>query len=93
MSISERYLDRVRGLPCVICMHRMGVKTYGCHAHHVESVRDQNSHFGVAALCPEHHQGPTGVHGMSRRSFEDLWKLSPVDLIALTVREYVREYG
>lgn len=89
----ERYLDRVRGLPCVICLHKMGQKTYASEAHHVESNRDEHSDYAVAALCREHHRGPTGVHGMSRRSFEMLWKLSPVDLIALTVREYMKEFG
>lgn len=89
----DRYLDRVRGLPCVICLHRMGQKTYGCHAHHPESIRDEISDWSCIALCREHHQGPTGVHGMSRRSFEMLWKLSPIDMIALTIREYAKEYG
>ena len=89
----DKYLDRVRGLPCVVCLHKLGQKTYGCEAHHVESIRDGHSDYAVASLCREHHQGPTGVHGMSRRSFETLWKLSAVDLIALTIREYTKEYG
>jgi len=89
----ERYLDRVRGLPCVVCLHKLGQKTYGCEAHHVESIRDEHSDYAVAALCTEHHHGPTGVHGSSRRTFEAMWKLSPVDLIALTIEQYLKEYS
>lgn len=89
----DRYLDRIRGLPCVVCLHVLGQKTYGCSAHHVESIRDSHSDYAVASLCYEHHQGQTGVHGLSRRQFQTMYKLSDVDLIALTIREYTKEYA
>jgi hypothetical protein len=61
-------------------------QTTATQAHHVESVRDGLSDYAVAAICEEHHTGPNGVHGLSRRAFEMRYKLTPIDLIALTVR-------
>ena len=84
----ERYLDRIRGLPCVVCLECLGQKTYGCAAHHVESVRDGHSDFAVAALCHEHHQGQSGVHWLHRRGFEARWngaKAYPLLARALSV--------
>lgn len=89
----DRYLDRVRGLPCVVRLQKLGIKTYGCEAHHPESIRDEISDWICCALCPEHHTGGSGVHGLRRRGFEARWKLTEMDLIALTVREYHKEYG
>lgn len=60
-------------------------------AHHVESVRDGVSDYATVALCWEHHQGPNGVHGLSRKVFAMRYGLSDVDLIALTVRLLDRE--
>lgn len=80
MSESQ-HLERVAGLPCVICLKKMGQKTYGVHVHHVTAPRKP---FLVAPLCPEHHQGATGVHGMHRRGFERFWKVTADDLLDWT---------
>lgn len=80
------YLERVRGLPCVVC-RIMGTPQEGpTFAHHVESVRDGLSDYATVALCHWHHQGAGGVHTLSRRVFQMRYGLSDVDLIALTVR-------
>ncbi len=86
MRRADKYLARVRALPCVVC-EVMGVKqTTPTAAHHVESVRDGVSDYAVAALCFFHHQGPDGVHGLSRRVFEMRYRLTTVDLLALTIQ-------
>lgn len=85
------YLERVRSIPCVVC-RIMGVTQEGpTFSHHVESVRDGLSDYATVALCYFHHQGPNGIHGLSRRAFEMRYKLTPIDLIALTVRALDRE--
>jgi hypothetical protein len=80
------YLERVKSLPCVVC-RIMGTPQEGpTFSHHVESVRDGLSDYASAALCYAHHQGPNGIHGLSRRAFEMRYKLTPIDLLALTIR-------
>lgn len=77
-------MARVRALPCVVCVTMGMAQKTPTAAHHIESVRDDVSDFATAALCHDHHQGPLGVHGLSRRGFEMRYKLSALDLLAIT---------
>lgn len=84
MSLAEKdHMDRVRELPCVVCLYKLDIITKPVSVHHVGVPADD---FAVAPLCPEHHQGSTGVHGLRRRGFEMMWKISEMDLLALTNR-------
>lgn len=83
---AKAHLERVRSMPCVVCSTMGVVQRTETQAHHVESVRDGLSDYATAALCYDHHQGPQGVHGLSRRAFEMRYKLTDIDLIALTIR-------
>lgn len=76
-------MARVKELPCVICLHRLGQKTMPCDAHHAGDTR---SDWLTVPLCKEHHQGATGVHGLHRRGFERLWKASDFQLLAWTIQ-------
>lgn len=81
MSI-ENYQSKVRGLGCVLCQH-LGLGNTPAQIHHVESVRDALSEYAVVPLCHEHHEGAAGVHGLRRKGFERVYKLTDVDLLAL----------
>lgn len=83
------YMQRVKSAPCVICLHRMGRKVTPCDAHHIGTGQDRDD-FATVSLCKEHHQGATGVHGLHRRGFERLWKVSDIQLLAWTNREVNR---
>lgn len=80
---SRHYMDRIAQLPCVVCLYKLGFETKPVHVHHVTVTADD---FAVAPLCPDHHTGPTGVHGLQRRGFERMWKLDESGLLALTNR-------
>lgn len=82
MSI-EDHKERIHELPCVVCWKKLGQKTYGVHAHHAGPTEGR-SDWLLVPLCPEHHEGPTGVHGAHRRAFERMWKVNDFDLIAWT---------
>lgn len=45
----------------------------------------RSSHFLSIPLCPEHHRGETGFHGLGRRAFEARYKLSELDLLDMTL--------
>lgn len=82
MSLSD-YTERVHECPCVICLKRLGIKQYGVHAHHVGDADERND-FALVSLCPEHHQGATGIHGMHRRGFHRFWKTNDIELLGWT---------
>jgi hypothetical protein len=79
------HLERVHEIPCVVCVKMGTAPTFPVTAHHLESVRDELSDYATVALCPQHHQGANGIHGLSRRGFEMKYKLSELDLLKLTL--------
>ena len=83
---AKDYENRVRDIGCIVC-HSLGLGVSPASIHHVESVRDGLSAYAIVPLCREHHQGATGVHGLSRRGFEARYKLTEIDLLALVTRE------
>jgi len=82
-AAGDRHMDKVAQLPCIICFYKLGIETKPVSVHHVTVPADDHA---VAPLCYEHHQGSTGVHGLHRRSFERMWKLDEIGLLALTNR-------
>ena len=88
---AKAHLERVRSMKCVVCSTMGIVQSTPTAAHHVESIRDGLSDYATVALCYEHHQGKAGVHGLSRRAFEMRYKLTDIDLLALTIRALDRE--
>ena len=80
------HLERIHELPCIVCVE-MGLPSGGSvHAHHLENVRDGSSDYSAVPLCAEHHQGSNGVHGLSRSGFVARYKLTDIDLLALTIK-------
>ena len=84
------YESRLRQLPCVVCVH-MGMDGRAEELHHVGDATERND-WAQVGLCHEHHQGATGVHGLHRRAFHARYKLSDVEMLALTRKLYAREF-
>lgn len=75
MTKAGKHMRRVAEIGCVICREHMGVVT-PAEVHHVAEGSEPRNDFMVAGLCPEHHRGTTGLHGMGVKRFCTLWKLS-----------------
>jgi hypothetical protein len=83
LEMSHPHLDRLHDLDCVAC-YLLGTKTgSGIQVHHLESVRDELSHYAGVSLCVFHH---SELHRLSRRGFERQTKLTPIDLLAGTIK-------
>lgn len=77
----------VARVPCVLCAH-LGYGESPALVHHVregQGMSQRASNFLCASLCPEHHQGATGIHGLGTREFERMYKLTELDLLAMTI--------
>lgn len=83
------HMERVKRCNCVICLHRLNVKTSPCDAHHV-GYDEEREDFATAALCKEHHQGATGVHHLHRRAFYRVWRTNDIQMLAWTNRELAK---
>lgn len=78
------HIERIHELPCVVHTYVIDMRqTTPTVAHHLESVRDENTDYAAVALCDDCHKD---LHRLSRRGFERRYKLNPLDLLALTVK-------
>jgi hypothetical protein len=87
-TISEReYMGRVAALGCLIC-HRQGFGHQPAEVHHVrvgQGGAERAPNHLTVPLCPEHHRGSTGIHGLGPRAFERRYRVDELDLLAETI--------
>ena len=82
----KRIMEKVAAMGCIVC-ERMGYPGSPAHAHHVRARHGwgRSSHKAVIPLCPEHHQGSTGVHSMGRQQFKDMYGKSEIELLEIVL--------
>jgi len=94
VNIGRRYIIDVKRLPCEICVRFFGVDPEPqtdvvSDAHHpragVGAGRKADDEDCIA-LCKEHHQGNTGLHGLGRKAFERRYRVSEAELTESTRR-------
>lgn len=86
----EQFEARLYQLPCVVC-HHMGLKGDAEELHHAGHATDR-SDWNQVPICKQHHQGPNGIHGLHRRGFEARYKITEMDLLAITRKLYAKEF-
>ena len=82
----KKHMSRVAELGCIVCK-RMGYPGTPSELHHPRSgvgMGKRSSHYDVIPLCPEHHRGKTGVHGLGTKGFPKHWGFTEEDLLADT---------
>ncbi len=86
-AATRRHMDKVVSLGCILC-RKFGEAGTPAELHHIResegmSMRAQNTL--VIPLCPEHHRGATGLHGLGTRMFYTRYRLDELDLLAETI--------
>jgi len=66
-------LDAIARLGCILCSEVLGIAGSPAELHHVRRYGAKRSASPVLPLCPEHHRGNNGVHGLGTKGFEDKW--------------------
>jgi hypothetical protein len=74
MTPAKRWMQRVAAIGCVICL-QLGYGFTPAEVHHVAEGSGLRSDFAVAPLCPEHHRGEAGLHGMGVKAFCSLYRI------------------
>ena len=80
----KKHYDRVASLGCILCRTFEYFDT-PCEIHHIRRLGGKRSLAPVIGLCPEHHRGNTGVHGLGRKAFERTYNLTEEALLELTL--------
>jgi hypothetical protein len=79
----KKHMDRVAYLGCVVC-RRMGYEGTPAELHHPRAgtgAGRRSSHMDVIPLCPEHHRGKTGLHGLGTKGFVKHYGYTEADLL------------
>jgi len=87
MKTVKQYMNEVAEVGCVLC-HHLGYGHSPAHLHHPRDAAggaQRASDWLVIPLCPEHHQGQSGYHGLGSRGFYTRYKLTEWDLMAMTI--------
>lgn len=83
MSKSSSYIASVARLGCAICV-QLGYPDTPAEVHHARTGVGAGRRAPddmVIPLCPEHHRGNTGLHGMGRKAFERKYRVTELDLV------------
>lgn len=52
----------------------------------------RSSNWETIPLCPEHHRGTTGLHGLGTKGFAKHWGFDEVDLLKETIELLTKTY-
>ncbi len=80
------YMGRAAALGCVLC-RRLGYGATPAEIHHPRTgtgAGRRADHKEGIPLCPEHHRGNTGLHGMGRKAFEREYGVTELELVEIT---------
>ena len=79
----KKHYERIAQLGCALCRH-LGYGETEPHIHHIRRLGMKRSNSPVIPLCPEHHTGNSGVHGLGKKAFADRYGVTEEDLLAQT---------
>jgi hypothetical protein len=78
----KQHYAKVANLGCSLCRY-LGYGESPPELHHIRRA-GKRINAPVIPLCPEHHRGNTGIHGMGRKAFEKEYKVTEEQLLELT---------
>ena len=79
----KKHLDLLSQLGCIVCA-RLGYRGTPAEIHHPRKgtgLALRASHYDAIPLCPEHHRGQSGVHGMGTKRFAYHYGFDESDLL------------
>ena len=79
----KKHYDKLAGLGCALCRH-LGYGESPAHIHHIRRLGMKRENAPVIPLCPSHHTGNMGVHGLGKKAFATKYGVTEEDLLAQT---------
>lgn len=77
----KKRLNQIGQLGCILCSEILGQQGTPSELHHIRRYGAVRSASPVIPLCPKHHRGNTGVHGLGAKGFEKKWGISQEALL------------
>ena len=79
----KKHYGKVASLGCSLCRY-LGYGETPPELHHIRRA-GKRSNAPVIPLCPEHHRGNGGIHGMGRKAFERKYGITEEELLEKTL--------
>lgn len=79
----KKHMNKVAELGCIVCL-RLGIEGSPSELHHPRKgvgMGKRSGHMTVLPLCPHHHRGNMGIHGMGSKAFEAHYGYTEKDLL------------
>lgn len=79
----KQYMGKVAEIGCILCKH-LNLGETPAELHHPRTGTGAGlraSNMDVIPLCPEHHRGNSGLHGMGRKAFEKYYGITELQLM------------
>jgi hypothetical protein len=73
--------DKIARLGCILCSEVLGFAGSPAELHHIRRFGGKRATSPVIPLCPEHHRGNSGVHGLGAKGFERKWGVTQEGLL------------
>jgi Recombination enhancement, RecA-dependent nuclease len=77
----KKLFSSLADLGCILCWHK-GWEGTLAEIHHIRRGGKRDT-APVIPLCPEHHRGNTGIHGLGRKGFERTHGISEDSLLQM----------
>jgi hypothetical protein len=87
----KQYMGKVADIGCILCKH-LNLGETPAELHHPRTntgAGRRASNMDLIPLCPEHHRGNSGLHGMGRKAFEKYYGITELQLME-KVKECLR---
>jgi hypothetical protein len=75
-------LNKIAELGCILCSEVLGIEGGSpAELHHCRRYGAVRAASEILPLCPEHHRGNSGLHGLGVKRFEREYKISCEELL------------
>ena len=83
----KQYFDKLARLGCILC-HYLELGESPAEIHHCRNFGGLRKLSPVIPLCPAHHRGNEGVHGLGKKAFARKYGIDELGLL-----EYLKTYS
>jgi hypothetical protein len=84
-------LNQIAELGCILCTEFFGIEGSPAELHHVRRYGTKRSTSPILPLCPEHHRGNSGLHGLGVKRFEREYQISCEELLERVSKKLGKE--
>jgi hypothetical protein len=86
-------LNKIAELGCILCSEFFGVEGTQAELHHCRRYGAVRATSPILPLCPEHHRGNSGLHGLGVKGFERKYQISCEELLERVSQKLGKETG